>query len=230
MRTFRIAALAAVAFPFASCVTRLDDEQLTSTPRAPAALTYIGGQKPHLRTWARFYFHPNASLELEDIDGRWDGNGVIPGHDSVVTLDEGSVIEHTTAHPQYYQIQFSLPARLEAGQVIPLRTAASERTTTRQDRFWGAYSRAAVGELAVGGMTGDGMPVVQPRRSVRVGTATIESLSPTTITLKLVAAIPLRLAYNRPETHYRLQVHRTYVLQRKRPGTPKPLGVARSSR
>jgi hypothetical protein len=218
MKGIRIAILAAAALPVASCVTRLDDEQLTPAPRPPAALTYFGGQKPHLRTWADFHFYTHASLELEDIDRRWAGDGAIPGRDTAVTLDEGSVIEHTTAHPQYYQIQLLLPARLEVGQVIPLRTVASRRTVTRRDISWGNYSQAAVGELAVGGMTGYDIPVVQPRHSVRVGTATVESLSPTTMTLKLAATIPLRLAYQRPETHYRLQVHRTYVLKRKRPG------------
>lgn len=219
MRGLRITLLAVAALPFASCVTRLDDEQLTPAQRPPAALTYFGGQKPYLRTWAKFYFYPHASLELREIDGRWAGHAEIPGSDTVVTLDEGSVIENTTAHPQYYQIQFLLPARLEAGQVIPLRTVASQQEVTRHDSFWGDYSQAAVGELAVGGMTGYDIPVVQPWRSVRVGTATIESLSPTRMTLKLDATIPLRLAYQRQETHYRLQVHRTYVLKRKRPGS-----------
>jgi len=219
MKSSRIAILATAALPFASCVTRLDDERLTPEARPPAALTHFGGQKPHLRTWADFHFYPHASLELIDMDRRWAGHKTIQGNDTAVTLDEGSVIEHTTAHPQHYQIQFLLPARLEAGQIIPLRTVASHRTVSRHDRLWGNISLAAVGELAVDGMTGYDIPVVQPRRSVRVGTATIESLSPTTVTLNLDATIPLRLAYQRPETHYRLQVHRTYVLKRKKPGS-----------
>ncbi len=217
MNGFRITLLAAAALPLASCVTRLDDERLTPAPRPPAALTYSGSQKPHLRTWADFHFYPHASLELNDIDGRWVGHGAIPGHDTAVTLDEGSVIEHTSAHPQYYQIQFLLPERLDVGQIIPLRTAASQRTFTRHEPSWGDYSNAAVGELAVDGMTGYDIPVVQPRRSVRVGTATVESVSRTTITLKVDVTIPLRLAYQRPETHYHLHVHRTYVLNAKRP-------------
>ena len=217
MKGFRIALLAAAALPLVSCVTRLDDEHLTPAPRSPAALSYFGGQKPHLRTWADFHFYPHSSLELEDIDERWVGHGAIPGHDTAVTLNEGSVIEHTTAHPQYYEIQFLLPARLEAGQIIPLRTAASHRTVSRHDSFWGDYSLATVGELAVGGMTGYDIPVVQPRHSAHIGTATILSISPTKLNLQLDATVPLRLAYQHPETHYGLQIHRTYVLNRKKP-------------
>jgi hypothetical protein len=220
MKSFRIALLAVAALPFASCVTHVDDEQLTPAPRSPAALTYFGGSEPHLRTWANFHFYPHAALELEDIDGRWAGHGAIDGHETTVILDEGSVIEHTTAHPQYYKLHFLLPALLQPGQFIPLRTVASDRPTSRQEHHSGTtdtYSLAHVGELAVGGMSGYDIPIVGPRHSNRIGTVTILSASPTTLTLKLDATIPLRLAYQRPETRYRLKVHRTYVLKRKRP-------------
>jgi hypothetical protein len=222
MKDFQAALLAVSAFPLASCVTHLEDEQLTPAPRPPAAMSYFGGPKPYLRTWANFHFYPDASLELEEIDGRWVGHGAITGQDTAVILDEGSRIQHTTAHPQYYLLHFLLPAELHPGQIIPLRTVASDRSTSRQkhDRdTTERYSLARVGELAVDGMSGYDLPVVQPRYSARIGTATVLSVSSTTLTLKLDATVPLRLAYQRPETHYRLQVHRTYVLKRKRPGT-----------
>lgn len=199
-----------------SCATPpLHDEYLTPTPRFPAALTYFGGPKPHLRTWSDFYFYPNATAEFKDVDGRWAVNRVVPGPFTAVTLDEGSVIENTTAHPQYYEIHLVLPAELSPGQKIPLRTPAAFRRYRKTSLY--RYSRAQVGELAISGMTGYLPPVVRPKFSTSVGTATVLKSEADTLTLKLDAVVPVRVAYEGPESGGRLHIDRTYVLRKRRP-------------
>ena len=83
------AVLPSAALLLSCSAARLPDETLEPMAQAPSPPGRPSGSEPWLRTGSDFYFFPGAGLQLNPIDGRWAGGGVVPGDHTVVTLSQG---------------------------------------------------------------------------------------------------------------------------------------------
>lgn len=157
-----------------SCQHRLHDVTLVRDTFSPPAAYTIGDKKPYVRKWSDCHVYRHSCVETEKFV-EWSGRAAIPGSSLAIQLSEGSRIENTTAHPQYYDLWIQVPGDLRVGQAYELRPAAHRRTISRTRR-WGResddvskYSLLEDGEITVAGMQGYDVPhLAHVRRSVAV--------------------------------------------------------------
>jgi hypothetical protein len=199
---------------FSSCAFRhtIPDELLTGESKSPPAFTYFGGPQPQLREWEHFNFYDNSVVLMKQYyPGVWVGDYAIRGAGMAMLLDEGSRIEHTTAHPQYYKIWLVIPTNSAPGAIIPLRSADSTRRITHRGNTcnWGFMKP---GELSLAGMQGYDIPECR-YQGRQLGTIRVLERTTETVTIHLQVSIPVRLVME----SYTLKVDRKYVLQSKDP-------------
>lgn len=197
-----------------SCVHRGKDRELLSITATPPAAYASHGKKPYLKKWADFDVFQNAAVEMEYLTG-WDGRRVVAGHSLAIRLSEGSKLENTTAHPQYFLIWLQVPGDLPIHVPYLLYPAARIRATTREKRWPSGdltkNSRLKEGEMMVSGMQGYDCPTLGGSwRSV--ATFTITSRSADHLTFHLTGRLPIQQDGMRKgqKFRYALTVDREY--------------------
>jgi hypothetical protein len=197
-----------------SCVHRGQDRELVSLPTTPSAAYASHGKKPCLKKWADFDVFQNAAVEMEYMTG-WEGRSVVAGHSLAIRLSEGSKLENTTAHPQYFLIWLQVPGDLPIHVPYLLYPAARIRATKREKRWPSGdvtkCSRLKEGEMMVSGMQGYDCPTLGGSwRSV--ATLTITSRSADHLTFHLTGRLPIQQDGMRKgqKLRYTLTVDREY--------------------
>jgi hypothetical protein len=182
----------------------------------PAAFTSLSGATPYVRTWADFDAYRSAAVEASYM-ASWQGEKVVPGQSIVIRLNEGSRIENTTAHPQFFDIWLQIPEDITVGQPYQLRRASDRRKISRT-RSWGVdpddktdYSLLTDGEMTLAGMQGYAAPKLRKTRG-SVAAITVKRISDKSIVFKLHGQLPV--FEDMFETlHYNVIVDRTYEAQ-----------------
>lgn len=196
-----------------SCTHHGKDRELAPnqiTP--PAAYSSYGSKKPFLKQWAEFNVFQNATIEVEHLVS-WSGTNAIRGHSLAVHLSEGSRIENTTAHPQYFEIWIQIPENIPINVPYKLRPAARVRATTREQQWKSGdvtrYSQLRDGEMTVSGMQGYDVPELASSWS-DVATLTVISRSIDHIIFRLTGHLPIRQDGMGRKFGYTLNVDREY--------------------
>jgi hypothetical protein len=203
-----------VAVP-TSCQHRLDDVTLVKDSFSPPAAYTVGDDKPYVRKWSDCSAFRDSRVEVEKLVV-WDGRAAITGNSLAIHVSEGSRIENTTAHPQYFALWMQIPKHLQVGQSYELRPAAAHRSIIRTRR-WGRkpddvteYSILNDGEMTVSGMQGYDVPqLASSRRSVGVINILEDTGNQLRFTLK--GALPI-LQHSGDETYrYNLILDREFT-------------------
>lgn len=197
-----------------SCVHRGKDRELVPVSATPPAAYASHGKKPYLKNWADFDVFQNAAVEMEYMTG-WEGRSVVAGHSLAIRLSEGSKLENTTAHPQYFLIWLQIPGDLPIHMPYLLYPVARIRATTREKRRPSGdvtkYSRLKEGEMMVSGMQGYDCPTLE-RTWRSVASLTITSRSADRLTFHLAGRLPIQQDGMRKgrKFRYTLTVDREY--------------------
>jgi hypothetical protein len=209
MRLYLVPVLTALC----SCAHHGEDRELVPnqfTP--PAAHSSFGDKKPFLKQWADFDAFQNAAVEVEHLVS-WSGRKAVPGRSLAIHLSEGSKIENTTAHPQYFEVWIQIPEDVSINVPYRLSPAARVRATTRVQRWKSGdvtrYSQLRDGEMTVSGMQGYDVPELGGSWSA-VATLTVISRSTDHITFRLAGRLPIRQDGMSQKFGYTLKVDREY--------------------
>jgi hypothetical protein len=197
-----------------ACAHRGDDVTLKADQvSTPDAYSSFSNDKPYLRKWADFHAYRDAVVEASNLLS-WYGENAISGHSIVIKLSEGSVLENTTAHPQYFDIWLQIPADISLNQAFALRRASNNRKITHTKK-WGSqpedttdYSTLKDGEMTLAGMQGYDVPTL--RGTLRsIATITVKTITQTRITFRLSGQLPVKEDLGEV-THYTVNVDRIY--------------------
>lgn len=200
-----------------ACVHQGDDVSLEPGKFSPpAAYSSFSGDKPYVRSWADFDAYRSAAVEASYLVN-WDGERAVLGRSIAIRLSEGSRIENTTAHPQYFEIWLQIPEDISVGEPYRLRRASDRREISRTKR-WGPdpedktdYSLLKDGEMTLSGMQGYDTPKLRGTRS-SIATITVKRISNDSIVFHLRGKLPV--VEDMVETlHYNVNVDRTYEAQ-----------------
>ena len=214
-KKMRLLATIFIPLSLSSCVHHGDDVTLEpGKVSPPSAYSTHSSDKPFVRSWADFDSYRSAAVEASHLVN-WDGERAVPGQSIAIRLSEGTRLENTTAHPQYFEIWLQIPGDIRVGQSYELRRASDRREISRT-RNWGSdsdekteYSLLRDGEMTLSGMQGYDVPTLR-KTSSSIATITLTRISDASIVFHLRGRLPVREGMG--ETiHYTVNVDRVYV-------------------